>query len=101
MPRLSAIYRFRLSARFSFGRKELLALWRRASEQRDANVSRVESGPGYGEAGYTYLLWAPKATGADAEKRMTELLGVALPLATIRLIRLSGTESVASSRAPR
>jgi hypothetical protein len=93
MNSVTAIYRFRLAKRHSIGRKELLALWQAATGLSDVAVTRVESGSGYGEESYTYLLWGPRGTAVETERRMSDKLKIALPEVTTRLIRLSGAES--------
>ncbi len=84
-----AIYRFRLGAKHSIGRKELLRLWAAACRSEDVTVTRVESTFGHDETGYIYSLQGPPKVPDSPEirQRITASLTAALPKASIVIQR--------------
>jgi hypothetical protein len=84
-----AIYRFRLGAKHSIGRKDLLRLWAAACRSDNVTVSRVATSFGDDEQGFLYSLQGPPKVPDSPEirQRISASLTAALPEASIVIQR--------------
>lgn len=90
MSEYVAMFRFRLSNGLTIGPKTLRRLWSMACCSNNVSVTRMISGPGYGDQGHVYSLWAVSSVRdlRWVETEMERLLRSCMPTATIKLVCL-------------